>query len=94
MSLPPAVLALSVARAQRRPVRLWLPLFLLWPLALVLGAVALAFAAVADAALFVAGRRYHHYTVLLVKSLAALGDARGTVVHVRNETSAVDLTVR
>ena len=93
MNLPPLILDLRVAPSQRRPVHLWLPLFLLWPLALVLGALALLAALVADAALLLAGRRYHHYTVLLVRSFEALTAARGTVIHIDNEKTAVHVTV-
>ena len=56
MNLPPMVLDLKVASSARRPVRLWLPLFLLWPLALAIGLVALAVAIVVDAVLLLAGR--------------------------------------
>lgn len=93
MSLPPLVLDLRVLSPERRPFHLWLPLFLLWPLVLVLGVLALAGAAVADAVLIASGRRYHHYAVLLVRAFGMLGETRGTVIHIHNEKSAVDLTV-
>ena len=94
MSLPPVSLDLKVASSTRRPVHLWLPLFLLWPLALVLGVVALAVAVVVDAVLLLAGRRYHHYSILLVRSFEAVNETRGMVVRVSNEKSAVDMTVQ
>ena len=94
MNLPPLVLDLRVVRPERRPVRLWLPLFLLWPLALVLGVLALLFTMVADAVLFVLGRSYHHYTVLLLRSLETLGETRGMVIRFSNEKTAVDMTVQ
>ena len=94
MSLPPMILDLKVASSTRRPVHLWLPLFLLWPLALALGIVALAVAVVVDAVLFLAGRRYHHYSILLVRSFEAVNETRGMVVRVSNEKSAVDMTVQ
>ena len=93
MNLPPMILNLRVASPQRRPVHLWLPLFLLWPFALVLGALALGVALVADGVLLLRGRRYHHYTVLLVRSFEALTAARGTVIHIDNEKTAVHVTV-
>ena len=93
MNLPPMILDLRVASSQRRPVHLWLPLFLLWPLALVLGVLALLLTIVADGALFVLGRRFHHYTVLLVRSFEALGETRGTVIRFSNKKTAVDMTV-
>ena len=94
MNVPPMVLHLRVASPKRRPVRLWLPLFLLWPFALVLGALALLVAIIADGVLFALGRRYHHYSVLLVRSFQALGDTRGTVIRIDNEKATVDVTVQ
>ena len=94
MNVPPLVLDLRVVRPERRPVHLWLPLFLLWPLVLVLGVLALLLTMVADGVLFVLGRRYHHYTVLLVRSFATLGETRGTVIRFSNEKTAVDMTVQ
>ena len=94
MKLPPMILDLTVASSDRRPVHLWLPLFLLWPLALALGALALALTITADGLLLLLGRRYHHYTVLLVRSFAALGGTRGMVIRFSNEKTAVDMTVQ
>ena len=50
--------------------RLWLPLFVLWPLALALGVLALPIAIVADVVLFLLGRRYYRYTILLARVFA------------------------
>jgi hypothetical protein len=94
MNLPPMVLDLTVASSGRRPLHLWLPLFLLWPLALVVGVLALAVAIVADGVLFVLGRRFHHYTVLLVRSFTMLGETRGTAIRFSNAKTAVDMTVQ
>jgi len=93
MSLPPMILDLRVASPDRRPVHLWLPLFLLWPFALLLGVLALGVALVADVVLLLRGRRYHHYAVLLARSFAVLGETRGTVIRFSNEKTAVDMTV-
>jgi hypothetical protein len=94
MNVPPLVLDLKVVRPERRPVHLWLPLFLLWPLALALGVLALALTIVVDGVLLVLGRRYHHYTVLLVRSFATLGETRGMVIRFSNQKTAVDMTVQ
>ena len=94
MNVPPLVLDLKVVRPDRRPVHLWLPLFLLWPFALVLGVLALVLTLVADGVLLVLGRRYHHYTVLLARSCAALGETRGMVIRFSNQKTAVDMTVQ
>jgi hypothetical protein len=94
MNLPPMILDLKVAAPDRQPVHVWLPLFLLWPLVLALAVVALVFTLLADVALLVLGRPYHHYSLLLVRSLLALGDARGMVIRFNDEQTAVDLTVQ
>ena len=94
MNVPPLILDLRVASSARRPVRLWLPLFLLWPFALMLAAVALLLTVCADAFLFLLGRRYHHYTTLLLRSLEAVGETRGMVIRFSNERTAVDMTVK
>ena len=94
MNVPPMILDLTVASSSRRPVHLWLPLFLLWPLALVVAVLALVLTIVADVVLFLLGRRYHHYTILLVRSFAALGGTRGMVIRFSNQKTAVDVTVQ
>jgi hypothetical protein len=94
MSVPPLVLDLRVAPAGKRPVRLWLPLVLLWPVGLVAGALGLAIAAVLDAVSLAAGRPYHSYTVLLVRALGTLGETRGTVISFSNEKTTVHVTVQ
>ena len=93
MNVPPMILDLTVASSSRRPVHLWLPLFLLWPLALALGVLALALTIVADAVLLLLGRRYYHYTLLLVRSFEVLGETRGMVIRINNEKETVNLTV-
>lgn len=92
--LPPAFCHLRVAPADGRRVRLWLPVFLLWPLLLVLVVLGLIATIVVDAILLAAGRRYHHYTRLLIGGMRAINDTKGLSVHVRDDKTAVDLTVR
>ena len=93
MRVPPMIVDLTVT-SSRRPVHLWLPVFLLWPLALALGVLALVPTIVVDAVLLLLGRRYHHYTVLLVRSFEAIGETRGMVIRFSNQKTAVDLTVQ
>jgi hypothetical protein len=73
-------------------VRLWLPLFLLWPVALVLGVLALALTVVADVVLFLL-RRSHHSTILLIRLFALIGATRGLVIRIDNPKETVNLTV-
>jgi hypothetical protein len=94
MNVPPMILDLKVASPDRRPVRLWLPLFLLWPLVLALGVLALVLTIAADVVLLLLGQRYHHYTVLLVLSFGALCETRGMVIRFNDSKTAVDMTVQ
>ncbi len=54
----------------------------------------LVFTIVADALLLAMGRRYHHYTILLVRSFVALGETRGMVIRVNDDKASVDMTVK
>jgi hypothetical protein len=94
MNVPPTILDLRVAPADDKPVHLWLPLFLLWPLALVLGVLALIFTILADVMLMVLGRRYHHYTILVLRSFEALCETRGMVIRFSDDKTTVDMTVQ
>lgn len=92
MSAPPLILDLRVAQADRRPFRLWLPLFLLWPLLLLAFVVAVVVAVVMDAVALASGRP-HRTTAFVVGVLAALSEARGTEFDIENEKTTVHLTV-
>jgi hypothetical protein len=94
MNIPPAILDLRVAPTDRRPIHLWLPIFLLWPLFLALGVLSLVFTLIADVALLLLGQRYHHYTMLLVRSLGALCDLRGMALRFNDGKTAVAMTVK
>ncbi len=94
MNVPPMILDLTVASPDRRRVRLWLPLFLLWPFALALVVLALVLTIIADVVLLLVGQRYHHYTILVAKSFAALTETRGMVVRFNDGKTSVDMTVQ
>ncbi len=94
MNVPPMVLDMRIASPERRPIHLWLPLFLLWPLFLVIGVIALVFTVVADVVLLLIGQRYHHYTILLARSFAAVCETRGMVIRFTDKDTAVDMTVQ
>jgi hypothetical protein len=94
MSAPPMVMSLRMTRVDHKPFRLWLPLFLLYPLLLVLVLLALVFTIVADAALMMSRQRYHHYSRLLMGSLSAMVQARGLKIYVHGDDSTVDLWLR
>lgn len=94
-AIPPYVIDLRVKSEEHRPFRLWLPLFLLWPLGLALLALALVFTILADVVLLLMGERYHHYSRFLLRSVGLLGELRGTTVYVQNGSqNLVDLTIR
>jgi len=92
MSVPPAILDLHIESADKRPVHLWLPLFLLWPIALALGVLSLVLTILVDVALLLFGRQYHHYTILLAGSFAALANTRGMVIRINDRKSVIDMT--
>jgi hypothetical protein len=93
VNVPPAILHLLVARPGGRSVRLWLPLFLLWPLALALGVVALLITIIVDVVLFLLGRRYYRYTILLARMFALFGETRGMDIRINSEKETFNLTV-
>ena len=92
--MPPYLLDLRIAESGKRPLRLWLPLFLLWPLGLVLLVLAFAIAIPLDVMLFVFGQRYHRYTLLLLGCLEMLSQTRGLTAYVCGDNATVDMTVR
>lgn len=94
MNIPPAILDLTITPDDGRRVHLWLPLFLLWPLVLVIVVLALALAIVADIVLLISGRPYHHFTLLIARSLEALCETRGMVLRFSDGNATVDMTVQ
>ena len=94
MNVPPMILDLKIAPVDRRPIHLWLPLFLLWPVALVLGVLTLVVTILADIVLLLLGEPFHRYTVLVIRSFGALTETRGMVIRVKDDKAAVDVTVQ
>ena len=93
MNTPPAVVNLRVAEEGGRRLHLWLPVFVLWPLLLLVGVLTVVVAAVADAVLFVLARP-HRLTAFVMGCFAAVGEMRGTEVSVDNPRHTVEVTVR
>jgi hypothetical protein len=89
--MPPLLLGLRVITPTGRNVRLWLPLFLLWLILLPLVVLVALTTALVDVVLLFAGRDYHHYTLLLLRSLEVLGATRGTTVRVHSDTTDVNI---
>lgn len=93
MILPPLVVNLRIRETDTHGFRMWLPVFLLWPLLLVVLVLALAVSILVDAMRFLTGRRYHHFTLLLLNSLRILAEIRGTHAHIKNATQLVDVDI-
>ncbi|HEY5528512.1 MAG TPA: hypothetical protein VIL51_03555 [Thermoleophilia bacterium] len=93
MRVPPYLFSLRVAEAGRTKVRLWLPMFIVWPLLLVLGLLAVIVALLVDLVFLVTAQR-PRYTAFVVGCLGLAGEARGTEVFVNKESQTVVLTIR
>jgi hypothetical protein len=93
MNVPPAVVDVRVAQAGGRRLHLWLPVFVLWPLLVVVGVVVLGVAAVADAVLLALDRP-HRFTAFVWGCFTALGEMRGTEVAIDNAGHNVGVSVR
>jgi hypothetical protein len=93
VSAPPVLLDLHVAAPGHRRVHVWLPLVLLWPLLLLLGAVGVVLAAWVDAVLMITARRRPVYARLLWGLLLVAADTRGLQVKIENADTTVRVTV-
>lgn len=91
--LPPAIIDVRVHRPDKANHRVWVPLFLLWPLLLILLLLMAPLTIVADLVLLLAGQRYHHYTALLFSLVGLLAESRGTHAHVVGEDTHVDVDI-
>jgi hypothetical protein len=94
MNVPPAILDMRFTKPDGRPVHLWLPIFLLWPLFLALGIVALVLTILVDVVLLLLGQQYHHYTILVARSFAALTETRGMMIRVNDGKTVFDMTIQ
>lgn len=88
---PPMLVYLRLGTMERPGVGLWLPLFLVWLILLPIGVLVLVVTMLVDVVLFLVGRSYHHYTLLLFRCLGVLGATRGTVVRVHSDKTIVDI---
>jgi hypothetical protein len=88
---PPMLMYVRINTQGKTGHGVWLPLFLVWLILLPILVLVLVVTIVVDAALWLAGQSYHHYTLLLARCLGLLGATRGLVVSVRSETAIVDI---
>jgi hypothetical protein len=92
MKFPPCLVGVKIAEEERTKFRIWLPLFILWPLLLALVLLALIVALFVDGVLVIAGQK-HGYSRLVVGGLEVLGASRGVEVSVRDKHHTVAVTV-
>lgn len=94
MNVPPYLIDMHVTSEEGRRHRFWIPLFLLWPLLLVLAVLAFILTVLTDVALMVAGKKYHYYTFLLTGVFGMLSEVRGVTVRVRQPDAFLDLVIK
>ncbi len=93
MKLPPAIVAMRIVQQEGTGFRLWFPLFLLWPLLMVLLTLALLVSLLADAVRGAAGPTYS-YTRLVWGGMSLVGETKGTEVLVQDKLRTVAFTLR
>ncbi|MDA3935616.1 MAG: hypothetical protein PF636_01940 [Actinomycetota bacterium] len=92
--LPPTVVNVRIREPDSRGFRIWLPLFLLWPLLLLIIGSALTVSIVVDFVGIIVGARYHDYTRLLLGCMQILAETRGTHAHVHgHDDNLVDIDI-
>lgn len=94
MNVPPYLIDMHVTSKEGARHHFWIPLFLLWPLLLVLAVLAFILTLLVDVALMASGQRYHYYTFLLAGCFEMLSDLSGTTVYVRNPDTFLDLVIK
>jgi hypothetical protein len=92
MSAPPCFLRVKVVEEERTKCRIWLPLFILWPLLAALVLLALAVALFVDGVAILM-RQKPAYTRLVAGVLEVLWASRGVEVTVHDKQHTVAVTV-
>jgi hypothetical protein len=93
MKIPPYAVALRIAEQERTKFRIWFPLFLLWPLAIVFVLLTLMVTLIVDGFHLVSGQKAA-YTRLLVGVLGLLGETRGVEVFIQDRVRTVALRLQ
>ena len=78
-SLPPAIISIDIRNEGDKRIRLWLPVFILWPFMVFAAALLLPLAAVAEVML--APKKIRPFSMLLALS-GVLGSLHGTFIDV------------
>lgn len=92
MRLPPAIIHIRRVADGRRKLRLWLPVFLLWPVAALL-AMAAAPALLALAILFPLSPTVRRFFAGLFAATLFCCELRGLAVSIEEETKTIDIHV-
>jgi hypothetical protein len=93
MKLPPYLVYLKIKSEEGRGFGIWLPVFLLWPLVLILFVIALPFLLLADLITSLSQQPFHQFTRLIIAILMLLPEARDTAVDIHSGKSVVKFTV-
>jgi hypothetical protein len=89
----PSIMNLKIHSGDRFKLRLWLPLFIVWPLALVLFFLLLPFLVIAEIVLRLANARIYLFSIIGC-TISLVSAMRGLTVKVNNarHKSIVDVT--
>ncbi len=85
MKCLPYAVRMRIEDGERTKVRLWLPVFLLWPLFLVLLVLGLLLALIVDLFTALSGRR-PGYSRLLIGCFEVMGETSGTEVFIQDRS--------
>jgi hypothetical protein len=92
MSFPPSLLYLKIRDDKEDGIGIWLPLFLLWPLIMIILALVFLLTSLVDFFMFMAGASYHGLTRLVFGVMVTTFELRGLKVHVENAEHHVNIT--
>ncbi len=93
MKLPPYLVYLKIVNEESKGFGMWLPVFLLWPLVLILVLFALPFLLLADLGLRLADQPFHRFTRFVFEALMILPETRGMTVDIQEGPKVVKFTV-
>ncbi len=91
--LPPYLVYLKIKDEDTRGFGMWLPVFLLWPLLLILYLFVLPFLLLADFCLYLARQPFHRFTRFVTEALMMLPETRGMAVSFQDGNKVVKFTV-
>lgn len=88
MKLPPYLMYMKIINEKGRGFGMWLPVFLLWPLVLILYVFLLPFLLLADFGLYLARQPFHRFTRFVTEVLMILPETRGVTVDIKDGSSS------